>query len=92
MHPQFNRIKRNSLDRSNELDQNFSEISNISFRVVLPIEYQKFNAKFKQRKTNANGEIAVIATITLIILLILSAIVFITMKQAKRLYYVWDKY
>lgn len=74
------------------MDKDIYEISNISFRVVLPSELDELRPHEQHRMfTYSNGKVTIFTTLIFVILLIASASVFIRF-QVKRFYFVWDKY
>lgn len=74
------------------MDKDIYEISNISFRVILPNELDELRPHEQHRMfTNTSGKMAIFTTLIFVILLIASALVFIRF-QVKRFYFVWDKY
>lgn len=74
------------------MDTDLYEVSNISFRVMLPSEFDESRLHEQRRPlTDNNGKVAAFTTIIFVILLISTALVFVRLKS-KRFYFVWDKY
>lgn len=66
------------------------EISNISFRVILPKDRQA-SSPLKHFKSNLNGKIALCATVMTIAILILFIFILIKIRR-NRIHTVFDKY
>lgn len=96
---QANRVKRNSAQGSRtisgeQLEEQLVEISNISFRVLMPTD-QQLSSPFKHDKLNRNGKIAIFTTVAAIIgLLLLVIFIFIVFNkfQKHREHTIFDKY
>lgn len=74
------------------MDKDVYEVSNISFRVLLPSGFDESRPREQHRLfISTNGKVAVFATLMLVICLVLSALIFLRLK-VKRFYFVWDKY
>lgn len=66
------------------------EVSNISFRVILPSDFQRMQS-LNHVSGNITGEIAIFLTVTVVGFLILVVLVIIK-KEKHRPFFVWDKY
>lgn len=86
-----NRIKRQSgIHDKYKVAEPLVEVSNISFRVVMPSDVQAMKS-FDRTASNVKGEIALFATVAVVCFLIL--VMFIVIKnRVYRPYFVWDKY
>ncbi|XP_031619442.1 uncharacterized protein LOC116338376 [Contarinia nasturtii] len=91
-HITSNRIRRQIANDTNvdKATEPLVDVSNISFRVVMPTDFQRVKS-FSHATVNNNGEIALVVTIAVVSFLIV--IVLIIIKQrAHRTLFVWDKY
>lgn len=87
-----NRIKRQSdaiEKNANQTSEPLVEVSNISFRVVMPSDFQAVKP-FNRTALNAKGEIALFATVAVVSFLILVLLIVIKQRVC-RPNFVWDK-
>lgn len=87
-----NRIRRQTNDDKNadETREHLVEVSNISFRVMMPSDFQKMQT-LNQSTSNSKGETALIVTITVVSFLIVIFVI-VTRQQKQRPFVVWDRY
>lgn len=87
-----NRIRRqtNNDENADETREPLVEVSNISFRVMMPSDFQQMQSH-NQSATNSKAETALIITITIVSFLIV-IILIVTKQQKQRPFFVWDKY
>lgn len=95
---QANRVKRNSIQSSGTIstehvEEPLIEISNISFRVLMPTD-QQVSSPIMHDKLNRNGKIAIFTTVAIVGLLLLVIFIFIVFIKLRkhREHTVFDKY
>lgn len=88
-----NRVRRQT-ERDKNVDKTLdllADVSNISFRVVMPSDMQTTRT-FSHATVNSNkGEIAFIVTVAVVSFLILIVLI-IVKRRVHRQFFVWDKY
>lgn len=96
---QANRVKRNSIQSSRTIstervEEPLIEISNISFRVLMPTEQHVSNSPIMHDQLNRNGKIAIFTTVAIVGLLLLVILIFIVFIkfQKHREHTIFDKY
>lgn len=84
------RVRRHTEKGKNKTDENLVEVSNISFRVVMPSDFETVK-NFSHATSHTKGEMALYITVAFISFLIILILIIIK-KQAHRKFFVWDKY
>lgn len=84
-----NRVRRHA-ENATLTDETLVEVSNISFRVVMPSDFQTVKS-FSHATTHSMGDLTVFLTIAFVSLLIVIVLIIIK-KQTHRPFFVWDKY